>query len=70
MIEATTVSALARYLKDFLDSNLTLTGLWVEGEISNLTKSQRGHVYFTLKDALRLDSVRDVPAAVPRRPSG
>ena len=51
MIEATTVSALARYLKDFLDSNLTLTNLWVEGEISNLTRSQRGHVYFTLKDA-------------------
>lgn len=51
MIEATTVSALARYLKDFLESNLTLTNLWVEGEISNLTRSQRGHVYFTLKDA-------------------
>ncbi len=51
MIEATTVSALARYLKDLLDSNLTLTNLWVEGEISNLTRSTRGHVYFTLKDA-------------------
>jgi exodeoxyribonuclease VII large subunit len=51
MIEATTVSALARYLKDLLESNLALTNLWVEGEISNLTRSQRGHVYFTLKDA-------------------
>jgi exodeoxyribonuclease VII large subunit len=51
VIEATTVSGLARYLKDFLESNLTLTNLWVEGEISNLTRSQRGHVYFTLKDA-------------------
>src|SRR3990170_5049373 len=51
MIEATTVSALARYLKDLLESNLTLTNLWVEGEISNLTRSTRGHVYFTLKDA-------------------
>jgi exodeoxyribonuclease VII large subunit len=51
MIEATTVSALARYLRDLLESNLALTNLWVEGEISNLTRSQRGHVYFTLKDA-------------------
>ena len=51
MIEATTVSALARYLKDLLESNLTLTNLWVEGEISNLNRSTRGHVYFTLKDA-------------------
>src|SRR3990172_12180567 len=51
MIEATTVSALARYLKDLLESNLTLTNLWVEGEISNLTRSTRGHVYFTIKDA-------------------
>jgi exodeoxyribonuclease VII large subunit len=51
VIEATTVSALARYLKDLLESNLALTNLWVEGEISNLTRSQRGHVYFTLKDA-------------------
>jgi exodeoxyribonuclease VII large subunit len=51
VIEATTVSALARYLKDFLDSNLTLTNLWVEGEISDVSRSQRGHIYFTLKDA-------------------
>ena len=51
MIEHTTVSALARYLKDLLESNLSLTNLWVEGEISNLSRSTRGHVYFTLKDA-------------------
>ncbi len=51
MIQATTVSALARYLKDLIESNLSLTNLWVEGEISNLSRSTRGHVYFTLKDA-------------------
>jgi len=51
MIEATSVSALARNIKGILDSTLALTNLWVEGEISNLTRSTRGHVYYTLKDA-------------------
>jgi exodeoxyribonuclease VII large subunit len=51
MIEATSVSALARYIKGILENTLALTNLWVEGEISNLTRSTRGHVYFTLKDA-------------------
>ena len=50
MIEAYRVSWLARYLKEIIESDLRLSNLWVEGEISNLTRSQRGHVYFTLKD--------------------
>src|SRR5437867_2184701 len=50
MIEATPVSRLVRYLKDLLESNLRLSNLWVEGEISNLSRSTRGHVYFSLKD--------------------
>jgi len=50
VIEAYRVSWLARYLKEIIESDLRLSNLWVEGEISNLTRSQRGHVYFTLKD--------------------
>ena len=50
MIEAYRVSWLAKYLKEIIESDLRLSNLWVEGEISNLTRSQRGHIYFTLKD--------------------
>src|SRR3990170_3714685 len=50
MIEAYSVSRLARYLKDLLDSDLALSNLWVEGEVSNLSRSSAGHLYFTLKD--------------------
>jgi exodeoxyribonuclease VII large subunit len=50
VIEAYRVSWLAKYLKEIIESDLRLSNLWVEGEISNLTRSQRGHIYFTLKD--------------------
>jgi exodeoxyribonuclease VII large subunit len=50
MIEAIRVSALVRYLKELLESDLRLSHLWVEGEITNLSRSQRGHTYFSLKD--------------------
>ena len=50
MIDAYPVSVLARYIKELLESNLTLSNLWVEGDISNLSRSQRGHTYFTLKE--------------------
>ncbi|MDO8615685.1 MAG: exodeoxyribonuclease VII large subunit [Dehalococcoidia bacterium] len=50
MLEPIRVSALARYIKDLIESDLRLSNLWVEGEISSLNRSPRGHVYFTLKD--------------------
>jgi len=50
VIEAYRVSWLAKYIKEIIESDLRLSNLWVEGEISNLTRSQRGHIYFTLKD--------------------
>ncbi|MFT5084951.1 MAG: exodeoxyribonuclease VII large subunit [Lentisphaeria bacterium] len=42
------VSQLNRKVKDLLESHFPL--LWVEGEISNLSRPSSGHWYFTLKD--------------------
>ena len=50
MLEAYSVSWMARHIKSLIESDLQLTNLWVEGEVSNLSRSSAGHVYFTLKD--------------------
>src|SRR5512142_935362 len=46
-----TVSSLTRYIRDMLESDMSLQDLWVQGEISNLSRPASGHIYFTLKDA-------------------
>jgi len=43
-----TVTEITRAVKATLES--TFGRVWVTGEISNFTRSQAGHVYFTLKD--------------------
>lgn len=45
------VSDLTRYLRDMLESDEALQDLWVQGEISNLSRPASGHLYFTLKDS-------------------
>jgi len=50
MIDVYSVSQLATYLRELLETDLHLADLWVEGEISNLSRSTAGHTYFTLKD--------------------
>ncbi len=45
------VSELTRYLRDLLESDHNLQDLWVQGEISNLSRPTSGHMYFTLKDS-------------------
>lgn len=50
MIEAVRVSWLTAYIRSLVQSDLRLSNLWVEGEVSSLSRSQRGHTYFTLKD--------------------
>ena len=45
------VSELTRYLRDLFESDDILQDLWVQGEISNLSRPGSGHMYFTLKDA-------------------
>ncbi len=46
-----TVSTLTKYIRDLLETDVTLQDVWVEGEISNLSRPASGHIYFTLKDA-------------------
>ncbi len=43
-----TVSELNRRARSLLESNFD--GIWVEGEISNLSVASSGHAYFTLKE--------------------
>ncbi len=45
-----TVTQLARRIKDVVEDDVTLSDVWVRGEVSNLTKAASGHLYFTLKD--------------------
>jgi exodeoxyribonuclease VII large subunit len=45
-----TVSQITSYIKDLFEIDLVLQDLWIEGEVSNFSRSAAGHVYFTLKD--------------------
>ena len=44
------VEALTKHIKDIVEEDRLLAGVWVQGEISNLVKAVSGHCYFTLKD--------------------
>ena len=44
------VSSLNRYIKQMFDTNFTLRGLRLKGEISNFKRYSSGHIYFTIKD--------------------
>ena len=46
-----TVSKLTFHLRKLLEEDEVLQDVWVQGEISNLSRPASGHVYFTLKDA-------------------
>lgn len=50
MNEPFTVSSLNAYIKSKFDSDFTLRGLRLEGELSNYKIAPSGHIYFTLKD--------------------
>jgi exodeoxyribonuclease VII large subunit len=47
--EVLTPSALNRLVRDLLEDALPL--IWIEGELSNVTRAGSGHLYFTMKDA-------------------
>ena len=44
------VLELTKHLKDLVEHDRVLSGVWVQGEVSNLVKAASGHCYFTLKD--------------------
>lgn len=43
------VSALVARMKQAV-SSIPLAGIWIQGEVSNLTKHRSGHYYFSIKD--------------------
>lgn len=45
------VGELSRYLRDVFESDHRLQSVWIEGEVSNFSRSSAGHCYFTLRDA-------------------
>ncbi|MCJ7723453.1 MAG: exodeoxyribonuclease VII large subunit, partial [Anaerolineales bacterium] len=45
-----TVTDLTRHLRQLLESDGILQDIWVQGEISNLSRPASGHIYFSLKD--------------------
>jgi len=45
------VSSITTYLRELLETDPHLADIWVSGEVSNLSRSTAGHIYFTLKDA-------------------
>lgn len=63
---ALTVCELNQMADSLLDGQLT--GLWISGEISNLTRAASGHCYFLLKDQhaqIRCTLFKHVAARVP-----
>ena len=45
-----TVSEITRYLRELFESDEILREVWIQGEISNLSRPASGHIYFVLKD--------------------
>ena len=45
------VTDLVGYLAEIFNEDPVLNGVWIQGEISNLSQSTAGHAYFTLKDS-------------------
>lgn len=50
-MEAISVSALTRHIKNLFDKDERLASLFVRGELSNFKRHSSGHCYFTLKDS-------------------
>jgi exodeoxyribonuclease VII large subunit len=49
-IRAYKVSKIVEYMRDLLETDMLLCSFWVEGEISNFTRHDSGHLFFSIKD--------------------
>lgn len=49
-VKVLSVEDLTKRIKSLIENDTVLSGVWVQGEISNLVKAASGHCYFTLKD--------------------
>ena len=45
-----TVTQLTRYLRELFENDEYLQDVWIQGEVSNLSRPSSGHLYFTVKD--------------------
>ncbi len=66
------VRELATYIHELLEYDEVLGDVWVQGEVSNLSRSGAGHVYFTLKEAdaqISCALFRQAAARVERLPA-
>ena len=45
------VAEITRHVRTLLEDDTVLQDVWVQGEVSNLSKPKSGHLYFTLKDS-------------------
>ncbi len=50
-VAAYAVGQVAAYLRELLETDPVVSDLWVAGEVTSLSRSQAGHLYFTLGDA-------------------
>lgn len=48
------VTEVTRVIKNLITGSKDLKNIWVRGEISNYSKANSGHIYFSLKDATSL----------------
>ena len=44
------VGQIAAYLRELLDTDPVVANVWIAGEVTSLSRSQAGHLYFTLID--------------------
>ncbi|MBE0689715.1 MAG: exodeoxyribonuclease VII large subunit, partial [Anaerolineae bacterium] len=51
MIDTYSVAELTAYIRQLFDNDGRMQDVWVEGEVSNMTRAASGHLYFTLKDS-------------------